>query len=705
MKKITIYITLALLLIAGVASAQSLKRANKFFNAFSYEKAIKIYQHVWEKDSSNFEVVKKIADSYRMTNNMLETEKWYGRLVKSGNAKPDDYLYYIEALESNEKYAEAKKWLEEYKKETGNNVASIDLNYIDELKRDSARYEISPVSVNSPASDFGVAYAADSSVVFASAKHRRGLIKRVHNWNNQDYLRLYKAEIAPNGDLKKPKLLSRKLETTYHDGSVCYSPDGTEMFITRNYVKGRSRAKKNSEGVVTLKMYYSKKVGKKWTEPKEMALNMKEYSSGLPSISADGNKLFFVSDRPGGFGGTDIYVVTRDDKDDAWGEPVNVGKDINTSENEMFPFINSDGTLYFSSKGYSGLGGLDIYSYSPKQGVKNMGYPINSEKDDFSFVIKGKDGYFASNRKLGETYDDIYKFSVVACILKGEVFDEYTKLLLPYTTVSLVNSKGEVVKTMKTGADAKFRFLVKDVADYTVKSVIPGYTDGIAAVKALDLAGKTEHYVPVYQSNSLFLDGVVLFKRNMKPLEGVSVNISLDGVPVASKTTNTEGHFYGKLLRDKNYTFSYYFGKHGFVRKTTTVSTHNIKGDTLYVQEMLDRLQIEDIYYDFDKSNIRPDAAEILDQLVMIMKENPGMKVELGSHTDSRGSDAYNIALSDRRAKSAVRYIVERGIDSDRITARGYGETQLVNRCSNGVKCSKAEHQANRRTEIKLLEL
>ncbi len=706
MKKITTYLIVALLFAGYGASAQLLKRGNKLFNAFSYEKAIEVYEQVWKRDSSNLEVAQKLAAAYRMTNNMPGAEKWYGRLVRSGNAKNSDFLYYIQALESNEKYAEAKEWLTKYRAATGHNTREISLDYIKQLKQDSVRYTIEPVNVNSAESDFGVVYTGDSTVVFCSSRKRAGAIKRIYNWTQQDFYYLYEAKLTPEGDLEKPRPFSGKLESVYHDGSVCYSPDKTEMFITRNYIKGRKgRIKKNKEDVVTLKLYYSRKDGNKWTKPQKMALNLEEYSSGHPTISADGKQLFFISDRPGGFGGTDIYVVTRLDKYDAWSEPVNVGPEINTPENEMFPFLDSDGSLYFSSKGYSGLGGLDVYKYSPKQGVINMGYPINSSKDDFSFVKRGKRGFFASNRLKGKTYDDIYKFTIDGMILKGEVFDEYTKLLLPHTTVLLLDSKGRVVNKMETGDDAKFRFLIKNIEDYTVKSNIAGYNEGIAMVKAKDLEGKMEHYVPVYQSSSLFLDGIVLFKHNLKPLEGVSVNISLDGEPVASKTTNKDGHFYGKLLRDKDYTFSYYFGKYGFVRKSTTVSTRNIQGDTLYVQEMLERLKIEDIYYDLDKSNIRPDAAEILDQLVMIMRENPDMRVELSSHTDSRASDAYNMALSERRAKSAVRYIVERGISPDRITARGYGETQLVNHCGNGIKCTEEEHQANRRTEIKILDL
>ncbi len=705
MKKITISLIFASLLIGSSVSAQLLKRANKLFNAFAYENAIEVYQEVWKRDSSNLEVAEKLADCYRMTNNMPESEKWYGKLIKRGNARTSDYLYYIEALESNEKYAEAEKWTQKYKKLTGEEIRSVNLDYIDEIKRDSARYAVDTISINSSASDFGVAYAGDSAVVFSSARVKRRLIKRVYRWNDQDYLRLYQASIKPNGDLEKPRLLTRNMETAYHDGPVCYSPDGTEMFITRNYVKNRRRAKKNSEGVVNIKLYYSEKINGKWTTPKQMALNLEEYSSGHPSISADGKKLFFVSDRPGGFGATDIYVATRLSKDDVWSEPVNLGRDINTSEKEMFPFINNDGKLYFSSKGYPGLGGLDIYSYSPREGVVNMGYPINSSKDDFGLVIRGKKGYFASNRIKGQTFDNIYKFSIEACVLKGKVFDKNTKLILPNTTVSLLDANGNVVKEVQTSTDGRFKFLIKDIADYSVKSVKAGYIDGISSVKAGDFEGKTELYVPVYQSNELFLDGLVLFKRTLKPLEGVSVNIGLDGKPITQKMTDANGHFDGKLIRNKNYTFSYFFGSHGFVRKTTTVSTHNIKSDTLYVKELLARLTIEDIYYDFDKSNIRPDAAEILDQLVLIMKENPTMKVELSSHTDSRGSDAYNMALSQRRAKSAVRYIVKHGISPDRIVAKGYGETQLVNKCSNGVRCTKAEHQANRRTEIKILDM
>lgn len=714
MRKLTCNILfIGVLLISFSVKAQMMERANKYFNSFSYQQAIDLYESIWQKDSLNEKVIKQLATSYRLINNTKQSELWYAKLVKSQLATSDDYLHYARALQSNKKYKQAKIWLNKYKNSRPESEQkAMDLELILDLRKDSLRYSVKPISANSEESDFGAAFYKNE-VVFSSAKKKASLIKRNHKWNNQNYLRLYKSAIENNGDLKNASLFSGKLETNYHDGPVCFSADGKEMFLTRNHVSNSKRAKRNKEGVVSIKLYHSVMNKDQWSTPHLLSFNMEGYSTGHPALSADGKKLYFISDRPNGFGGTDLYVSTKTKS--GWSNPKNLGNKINTPENEMFPFIGENGILYFASKGHLGLGGLDLYSIDLKNEKAipvNMGYPINTSKDDFGLILKKGNGYFASNRLKGESYDDIYHFKIVSRLIKGEVFNSETNEILGNSKVSLINSNGDILASNKTKEDGKFQFLISDLENYQIKSEKDNFVNGLELITITDLNNSTEFYQSVYQSpnNKLSLEALIVYKEDRSPVKDVKLSITnISTNETVEHISNIDGKIFGSILRNQNYNFNY--KKEGILAKSANVSTFNRKGNVVYVEEEVEKIQVgkvfvlDNIFYDLNKSNIRPDAAVELDKLVLIMKENPNLKIELSSHTDSRGSDAYNMSLSNRRAKQAVEYIVSKGISSDRMKAKGYGETKLINRCANGVKCSKAEHQANRRTEVKILEL
>ncbi|WP_421919908.1 OmpA family protein [Marinifilum sp.] len=711
MKKVTYTLCLMFLLICVQSQAQILSKADKYFKSFAYQDAIELYEILWQKDSLNEYLVKQLATSYQMLNNSVKTEEWYAKVMKTSDVKAVDYLSYARALQANEKYEQAKHYLERYEELANTGLKEIDLDYISELKGAESRYSIAPISANCEASDFGTAFYKNK-IVFSSAKAKPSLIKRNYRWNEQNYLRLYTSNPLQNGDLKKTELLSNELGTKFHDGPVCFNEAGDEMYLTRNFVSDSKKAKRNDKGVVSIQLYFSKKTGNKWSTPKLMSVNLDGYSTGHPSLSKDGKKLYFISDRPGGIGGTDIYISEK--KGDAWSEPINAGNRVNTKENEMFPFITDNNILYFASKGHAGLGGLDIFWIDDlKNGeIVNLGSPINTSKDDFALILKEGKGYLSSNREKGETFDDIYRFEILGRTIKGQVFNSETNEILGFTKVSLMDKSGKLVNEIETEENGKFNFTINDVQDFKLLSVKQQFTDGTEEVLALDLMDQTEAYRKIYQApdNTLQLDGLVVYKGDRSPVEGVSVTIKKKGSnELIDLITNTEGNIISALERDNEYLIEYH--KEDILAKSNQISTFDITGNRIYVEEEVDKVQVgkvfvlDNIFYDLDKSNIRPDAAIELDKLVIILNDNPTLKIELSSHTDSRGSDAYNMALSDRRAKSAVNYIIENGISKDRIVAKGYGETKLINHCSNGVKCSKAEHQANRRTEVKVLEL
>jgi len=713
MKKL-LYVMYFVSLLFGTlqSQAQVLSKADKHFNSFAYQDAIELYEILWQKDNSNEYLTKQLAVSYQMVNNTEKAEEWYARLIPNQNVNAEDILNYARALQSNGKYDQAKLYMDRYLElDQAKDLKPINLDYITALKKDSGRYSIAPIAVNSEASDFGTAYYKDR-VVFSSAKAKTTLIKRNYRWNEQNYLRLYSSDPKEDDDLTNSELLSSKLGTNYHDGPVCFNEIGDEMFLTRNYVSESKRAKRNDEGVVSIQLYHCSKNGNDWSTPELMSLNIEGYSTGHPSLSKDGKRLYFISNRPGGVGGTDIYY--SDKKGDTWGDPVNAGKLINTSENEMFPFISANNTLYFASKGHAGLGGLDIFYLSGDSLASpvNMGYPINTSKDDFALILKNGSGYLSSNREKGESYDDIYHFKILSRIIRGQVFNSETNEILGNTKVSLQDKAGNVINEMTTSAVGKFKFVIDNVQDFKLKSVKELFTNGVGEVNSSELEDQAEVVQNLFQTpdNKLQLKGLVVYREDRSPVKDVNITIkNRKSTDLINLISDINGQFSCELLRDMDYTIEY--RKKGILSKSRRVETSNIEGNEIYVEEEVDKIQVgkvfvlDNIFYDLNKSNIRTDAAIELDKLVVVMTENPTLKIELSSHTDSRGSDPYNMALSSRRAKEAVEYIVSKGISPDRLEAKGYGETKLINRCSNGVKCSKAEHQANRRTEVKILEM
>ncbi len=508
-------------------------------------------------------------------------------------------------------------------------------------------YQIKNLKVNTKYSDFGVSYYGKKAV-YASSKPQNNKSRK--NWTNgQPYLDLYKGLITSSGEIVDSKPFSDKIDTKYHESNAIFTKDLKTVYFTRNnYYNGKYG--KDRKGWNNLKLFRATitKSGD-WTNITPMPFNDDNYSVGHPALSPDEQTLYFVSDMPGSMGGTDIYKVSIN-SNGSYGTPINLGSKINTDGKEMFPYVSKKGNLYFSSDGRGGLGGLDVFVVplnSKKARPKNLGFPINSPKDDFAFVINDdkKNGYFSSNREGGKGDDDIYYFKQLngddlACsqVISGTVRDKQNGALIPGAMVSLY--KGSVkLESVIVGPDARFSFPNMDCGtNYKVVGEKSNYN-------------KSEESITTTEEI------------------GLELGLDLSLQPKANS---------GAI-------------------STTQYQPHN--------NEYFDRCQyaldnINTIYFDLDKHYIRPDAALELEKVVKVMKRCSDIKVEVRSHTDSRASDRYNMILSQKRAKSTVDYIVSRGISRDRLTAKGYGETQLLNRCSNGVKCSEAEHQVNRRTEF-----
>lgn len=614
-------------------------RAELLYDKLEYANAAAAYEKLVDVKKTRTEDMERLADSYRRINEYELAENWYSRVVSQPDHKQESLLHYAEVLKKRGRYAEASKQYLVYQEKYGN--AENITRYIQGadsavvwMKSPSLHNLRNEAAINTDLSEFSLV-PTSRGVIYAGEPH--GLLNNKSGMTGQSYLKVYAANRERDGELSYPNTMEGAFNSAlYHVGPVAVNAAEDVLYVTRTY-PGKESEKYRADGLkwrkhnLELKIY--RKNGTDWSEEDFAYNNVEEYSLGHAALSTGGSVLYYASDMPGGQGGVDIWYSELQN-DGSWGAPKNAGSTINSAGDEMFPSVFGD-TLYFSSDGRVGMGGLDIYKSIGNRSTfstpENLRYPLNSASDDFAYVVAANSddiiyGYLSSNRTGGRGGDDIYSFSYskpkFIIVLEGLTRDKDTGELLPATTVTLFHEGKEIAAKGVTDKDGRITFTLNRGEPYRL------------------LAEKTGYHSDSTHVESLF------------PTRDTTVKVVMNLQPI--------------------YTVG-------------------------------DKFVLEHIYYDFDKHNIRKDAALILDQLVATMRDNPTLRIELSSHTDSRGSDSYNEKLSQRRAQSAVDYIVTRGIARDRLVAKGYGEKRLVNRCSNGVPCSIADHQANRRTEVEVL--
>lgn len=645
-----LFILILMYVLPSISFGQKLtiQLADKSFHEFAYMEAIQLYGYAYEKDTTDNYVVKQLAEANRLVGNTGQTEHWLKKLIDRHKEQPEDIFNYAQSLKSNGKYLLSQHWLKEYAdlrpEDNRINLQVSLLQYMQLLKRDSVNYEIRNVFLNTPGSEMGPAFYKDQFIFSSTSIGNNTGVN--YKWNDLPYLHMYSAKIdSISGNLTSPEPFALKLRTAFHDGPVSFDQKNNIIYFTRNnLVKGK--ATKSKEGVVNLKIFIGKLEDNEWKLTSGFRYNSDEYSVGHPSIDRNGTILYFASDMPGGYGKSDLYYSEL--SNGQWSKPVNLGPKINTEGNEFFPFISNDGVLYFASDGLGGLGGLDIYFSVPEHGIftttQNMGYPVNSPKDDFGLALDstGMKGYFSSNRPGGKGDDDLYFLRIkrVPVIIRGIIKDSGTKDVLADATVSVIDENGKTIHTGITKADGQFEFEVNKGQQYILNVTKDLYLEKESQVATLSLRPNDE------VNSEIFLE-----QKKQEIVDNAPAPINMeeeDGVP-------------------------------------------------------LQVVELEYINYDLDKSVIRKDAAAILDKLIAYMKEFPDLEFRIESHTDSRGSDEYNLKLSERRALAANNYIVSKGIDPDRLRYVGYGETRLLNNCGNGVVCDEAQHEVNRRSIVKVV--
>lgn len=628
---------LLLLLSVTILNSCVLNRAEKSYEKKEFNKAIELFKRAATPD--NAEINYKIAEAYRKSNRISEAVTYYNTAIKAGIDKPEAHLNFARALKSIEQYDEARKSLntvmETSVSDSLKKVAKYELDNLESLSKVKSRpnyYRIKNLEdLNTQFAEYSPAYR-DGVLYFTSNRDSRN----IYVVTGSPFTDIYRAT-ARGANIEQSSIRPLDRIINYEDvneGSLAISPDGSSII----FAKGNSG---KASGYSEVNLFFTRYRNGQWTEPRPLSINDANSWDSTPALSPEGTTLYFSSNRPGGYGGADIYAAQLDRRG-RWVDVRNLGPIINTPGEEVFPFVSQSGKLYFSSNGHPGFGNLDLYVATREYGnitVENLGEPMNSSSDDFAlYEFDLTRGFFASNRPGGKGDDDIYTYvnedpdlKIVNYYLTGVTVthdDGGAKIILPNTKVSLLSTENnEILDEAYTNEDGAFQFRVYPEEVYNL------------------IGEKTDYFTSRKKFSTL--------------------NRSVDKSELKDFITNV------------------------------TFNTEVVMERIVIEKPIV----LENIYYDLDKATIREDAALVLDSLVTIMNDNPDIYVELGSHTDVRADDAYNMDLSYRRARAAVQYMINNGIDASRITAKGYGESQLV--IENAI--TEEEHQKNRRTEFKVL--
>ncbi len=567
---------------------------------------------------------------------------------------------------------------------------------------DNVDYTIEPIeSINTVASDISPFFVGDH--LYFSSVREEYFNKGNRERKSKAFYDLYGASLNDQGLLTSDRTLVSGFGADYHEGPAAYCEKTGEMFITlSNVIHPDTIRKLFSVENVSLRLAIMKKNDHGvWKIKEELPFNDDRFHFAHPAISKAGDTLVFASDIDSlTIGKIDLFMSVR--KDGIWSDPVNLGKLVNTTGNEMYPTFIEGGLLSFASDGrVGGYGGLDIYytSFPQISDVINLGDKINTHFDEFGLVLyPGQDvGYFSSNRgNVGS--DDIFRLDIKRnkTEFNGLVLDDRTGEPIDNAKVDLYGCSNEILQTLYSDESGKFRIEVLESDCPVVKASKEGYENDIKDVSHIN-------YVELRLKQIFKREILVVDVDNNNPLTGAEVRCENEVV----FQTDDKGVVY--LNPPFPYDCELMVTSKGYLDQTLILDSTNIVNgfarDTvrMYKRELNKTFVLDNIYYDFDKWDILPESEIELNKLIKIMNDNPDLKVEFGSHTDSRGSDEYNKRLSQKRSDSAVGYIIKKGISKDRIVAKGYGETQLLNRCANGVSCSEEEHRQNRRTVFKII--
>lgn len=700
----------------GQSSPQIAKGDKYFFNQ-EYDEAISMYTLAYQMDESA-ESSRKLAETYKRIGQMEECANWLKITIEADDKTPEDILKYAEILKIMEKYPEAiaqYKAYSELKPEDQRAQEHIrNEYYYKDLWEDSLKYRMHLLGINSEMESFGVVPFEEDKYMFSASMVNDDYCLEPDK--KKDYfLDIYQCKLNKDEQFVDAQRFDKPVNSKYHDGPIFYDKNSKTIYITRNNMKG-NRPVKNKNGDIILKIYTTKFIDEQWQEVEELSLNSDEYSTGHPCLSADGQILYFISNKPGGYGGTDIYKSYW--KNDHWGEPINLGPNVNTEGNEMFPYVSKEGIIYFASDGHAGLGGLDNFMCEPWGSnwsvAYNLGAPINTNFDDFSLLfVPGEEiGFFTSNRS-GKGFGDIYFFKQIEILeqqLTGKLIVQNDEVSLKDQKVRVlfVNTKEEVEIpldeldkfTFTIHLNQKVEFYMADTTLFMSDKLVaynapekfhdPAVDLGTFVIKTRkqieeeQLASKNQEIIQDLNSRmeTLASNTDQITKENLAEIEASIKNLESledDGLIDQLIALKEQLSYLENLIYEKEYV---------------------VYDDTemVILKKEVDNLNIDNIYFGFDSYVITAKASVILDSVYYHMEKNTTWKIEIDTHTDSQGSAAYNKYLSQERANSVRRYLKYKGISEDRILLRWHGENDLLT-----VEKTEDDYRKNRRAEFRYM--
>ncbi|MFI2741236.1 OmpA family protein [Zhouia sp. PK063] len=692
-----IYYILLLLLCAKWGYAQDgfeLKRAKQYFNNAYYVEAINYYNKVITTHKTP-PVIKNLADAYYYINDYKNAEQWYRFLIKMyGTQLNEDYYFkYAQSLKAVGKTQEANTLLLTYYAHDAEKEKALEkeIDYLDNVSAIGERFDIQNLNINTENAEFGGTVLANE-FVFTAAKKTDGDSK--YKWNNKNYLDIYTLPLA-DIKTKAPKKytpIAGEVNTPLHEADAIFTKDGQTMYFTRNNtVDGKRNTDKNK--ITQLQIYKASLVNGVWQHITKLSFNSDSFSNEHPALSPDENTLYFASDRPGGFGSFDIYKVAITN-DSIYGTPENLGAKINTPHKEQFPFIDSYGDLYYSSNGLAGYGNLDVYVCRNINGTflkpDNVGLPVNSGYDDFAFRFTNtSEGYFSSNRATGKGSDDIYSFTVKKALkiepcqqsISGIITDVTTNTPLANAKVVLKNEHVTALDSIVTDSTGHFKFTVNCETSYVVTAAKEAYTSNQKTLYLLKERDKDNDASLTLQS----LQAIAAAKAAQQEKVAAAQAAAKKQAAIAADNEKKAAQKAAEKAQ----------------KEALSVLASN---DPNIVEERGKvMIKTQPLYFDYNMWYLRKESRRRLDIVLEIMNKYPNITLEIGTHTDMRGDDHYNMWLSQKRSESVMQYLIQQGIAKERLSAKGYGETQPLIPCYSAKACTEEQHEINRRCEFVIL--
>lgn len=743
-RTITQILILGFLAIPLLSVAQ-VKRADEAFKHHHYDEAITLYEQAIRRDLDNDHAITNMAISLWRTNRLLQAEYWFTRAALM-NEDPEVKLMFSQVLIANEKYGQAAQWLTKYMA-----VQTDDekLHHARQLHawctgleagaQPSNDYRVVPLDINSTSLDFGPVLFK-GKLYFTT--NRKGVVKRSGEydpWTGDRFTDVFEATRTGESSFSEPVAAFGFPAGPYHEGPLTISADGRELFLTTSDVKDNSRGYDDINNTRLRIRHYLRDADGIWVETKDLPFCKRTHNVSHPALSPDGRTLVFASDMAGGRGGMDLYSVTRDDQG-IWGEPRSLGKHINTRGNDVFPSFDAQGNLYYASNGLPGFGGLDLFVCALTADgwalPENMGKPINGPRDDFSIFMEdgGLSGFFTSNRNPDQQDDILFFKRTTGIVIEGELLDCSTGEPIAHAKVELHGSDF-YRDVFFTNAEGRFRFLVQQEDDFEVIATHERFRvdGGCSGKERCSTRGMVEGQRTAMKlalspqlaadRHPVYLCGQVVHARYGNPLAEVDVQLVNPQGEEFKVRTGALGSFFVPVEALTDYTVN--VSKAAFEPQSETIEVQpqldqchsvliSLNPDQLKIPEPLRLdvkvvkglvLELYHVYFDLASAELREDALAELETFYQLMVMHPSVRGEIMAHTDARAAANYNLDLSQRRAEAVFNYLVERGIAPERLTAKGYGESQPVNHCVDGVDCTEEQHQRNRRVEFRILEV